>query len=68
MLTDINNGIQSLVNYFSFLFYELQEGISDFGQFGAWFRDILTSLPNFLLPFLSSALAIMCFNKFFRMK
>lgn len=68
MLMDINNGIQSLVNYFSFLFYELQEGISDFGQFGSWLEDIRQSLPVFLVAPVGAAVGILCFNKFFRMK
>lgn len=68
MLQDISNGIQSLVNYFSFLFYELQEGISDFGIFGQWLSDLGDFIPTFLVLPLGSALAILCFNKFFRMK
>lgn len=68
MLTDISNGIQSLVNYFSFLFNELQEGISDFGQFGSWLSDLRLSMPTFMLGLCGSGLAILCFNKFFKMK
>lgn len=68
MLQDISNGIQSLVNYFSFLFYELQEGIYDFGQFGSWLSDLVLELPSFVVPTFSAAIGVLCFNKFFRMK
>ena len=68
MLSDISNGIWSLVNYFQFLFYELQEGISDFGVFGGWLSDLTDFLPSFLIAPLGAALAVLCFNKFFRMK
>lgn len=68
MLVDISNGIQSILNFCKFLFQELQVGLSDFGQFGQWFTDLLSELPTFIVPFFASALAIMCFNKFFRLK
>lgn len=68
MLQDISNGIQSLVNYFNFLFYELHEGISDFGDFGSWLSDLRLSMPTFMLGFIGSGIAILCFNKFFKMK